>query len=180
MKHIRLYEDQDILNDLEKIGYKPYVGFIYYGVSMTGGNNSSIGECQGFLVQAKDEKRCANIIAQAFTKFHTDSNIPTSYIKNGENGEYNSVGEYITELFTNGHIIDSGVWGKFKAKNNVEEVILIQDPYNQNPGFTYNLAKEHFTNYEEIFEKNLPFWMSKKISSGEDKLRNWKDKYNWK
>jgi hypothetical protein len=190
MKHIKIYEDSNLIKDMESIGFKPYVGFIFNGVGIRAGTevNKNVEENKGFLVQAKDAKRCTNIIAQAFSKFIGSgySSFPSDLniaIKQGEAGKFNEMRDYLSGvLFESGYILDAGYYGTFKARENVEKIVIFSDPYMMNVEFVYNLAKENFVNYKEIFKKDQPWSIAREMINGiPNSIKGWDgDKFDWK
>jgi len=149
MKHIRLYEDEDLLKDLSNIGFDPSIGFMFLGITSRGQDDRPLG----FLVKAKDEKTCVKMIMESMkmdnpfitSKYHKltkDSKITFDFML-----------DLMIFLFEEGYVTDSGYYGPFKAKDSSQELILMVDEYMINAKDFVDLAYKHFTNVDEAFRQ---------------------------
>mgnify|MGYP001135484566 CR=1 FL=1 len=141
MKHIKVYEDEDLLRDLTNIGFDPSIGFMFLG--------TSDGRPVAFLVKAKTEIRCMELLASFI-----DSPKSTITFEHKVLPEVKDMREFVdltVFLFEQGYISDSGYYGPFKAKDITEEFISIEDDYVINAKDFVDLAYKHFTNADEVF-----------------------------
>lgn len=147
MKHIRLYEEEDLqglIGDLDKIGFEPYTGYMFMGNTGFGGI--------GFLVEAANEKECVALLSKHILD-HV--NRPT-YSTSGPGILKEPINETMEELmvwlFEKGLVKDSGYYGPFKSKENKKHLNIFVNSYDYpvNPCFFIDLAKKHFIDGEAV------------------------------
>lgn len=150
MKHIRVFEEDDLIGDLESIGFEKSVGYMYM---------SNTGDIPiAFLVKGKTEARCAQMIIGLAKKgwFVTPPHLKMStsgllgsldFLK-GET----SVEDLLHLLFEQGFLPDAGYYGQFKAKDPSEAAICYKENYSVNAKAFVDLAYSHFSNADDIFK----------------------------
>jgi hypothetical protein len=150
MKHLRTFESEEsLLGDLEKLGYEPFIGFMYWA----GTPQNEFG----FIVIGQTEKDC---ISQLKKHIYQYLDTPRSMSTSGSAG---SMGMYNTEnmesflvmLFEQGYIRDAGYY-RLKAKKNLAMLEIFTDPYVLNPKWIWDKAKEYFSDAEEVFSQEKP------------------------
>jgi len=152
MKHIKLFESDpdDILGDLEKIGFEPFIGFIWCAGTST--------KQLGFLVVGKDEEDCVNQVKSHLT-YYLNTMGPGFFSSGGIGGttrkSANTMEEYLTQLYEVGKIRDAGHY-RFKARKNEALVKIFWDDYMMNPKYVYDQAQEYFTDADIEFDKEYP------------------------
>ena len=149
MKHIKLFEfdSDDILGDLEKIGFEPYVGYIW----CEGTKETPLG----FVVVGKDEEDCVNQVKEHLPLYLEDRySASTSGIPGMQYGTKTMEG-YLTVLFESGLIRDAGHY-RLKARKNEAFVKIFWDEYMMNPKYVYDQAQQYFTNADLVFSKEYP------------------------
>lgn len=142
MKHIKVFESDsyDLLGDLEKIGFEPFIGFIWCeGTS----NNRPLG----FVVVGKDEEDCVNQVKDHLPPYLADFTLNPRDIK--------SMDDYLTYLFGAGKIRDAGHYA-LKARKNEALVKIFWDEYMMNPKYVYDQAKKYFTDADYAFNLEEP------------------------
>ena len=147
MKHIRLYEDEDLLKDLSNIGFDPSIGFMFLGTSG--------GRPVAFLVKARTEIRCMELLA-SFIDSPKSTIASVSYIQQKHKilpdvKDMREFTDLTVFLFEQGYISDSGYYGPFKGKDITEEFISIQDEFVINAKDFVDLAYKHFLDADEAF-----------------------------
>lgn len=154
MKHVRTFESEDsLLGDLEKLGYEPFVGFMYWA-----------GTPQkefGFIVIGQSERKCLEQLKKHIYQYlelkgHGTGGFGTS-ASSGLVGMYNkeSIASFLEMLFEQGYIRDAGHY-QLKAKKNVALLEVFTEPYLLNPKWIWDKAKEYFSDAEEVFSKEKP------------------------
>lgn len=147
MKYLKEYED-NLLGDLEDIGLKGLVGFMWIGTIVD-------SEHLGFLVIGRDEKDCVNLVIQSEI-FKGYSRSP-EWIKMPKSSKFEgSFVQLLERLFERGVISDAGHYTRLKSKGGKRLVKYWFDPYMMNPKYCYDQALEYFTNAEEIFSEEVP------------------------
>jgi hypothetical protein len=156
MKHIKLFEldSDDILGDLEKIGFEPYVGYIW----CEGTRYNPLG----FVVVGKDEQDCVDQLRKHLPNYLVD---PSKYSTSGPGTssggfggaprEIKTMSDYLAYLFEAGQIRDAGHYA-LKARKNEAFVKIFWDEYMMNPKYVYDQAQEYFTNADYAFSRDLP------------------------
>ena len=149
MKHIRLYEDEDLLKDLSNIGFDPSIGFMFLGITSRGEDDRPLG----FLVKAKDEKTCVKMIIESMKM--DNPFITSKYHKLTKDSKitFDSMTDLMIFLFEEGYVTDSGYYGTFKAKDSSQELVIMIDEYMINAKDFVDLAYKHFTNVDEAFRE---------------------------
>ena len=150
MKHIKLFEldSDDILGDLEKIGFEPYVGYIW----CEGTKENPLG----FVVVGKDEEDCVNQVNKHLPLYLEDrysASTPSGII--GMPSGIKTMEDYLTYLFELGRIRDAGHY-VLKSRKNEAFVKIFWDEYMMNPKYVYDQAQEYFTNADYAFSRDLP------------------------
>ena len=143
MKHIKLFEldSDDILGDLEKIGFEPYVGYIW----CEGTRYNPLG----FVVVGKDEQDCVDQLRKHLPNYLV---YPSKYFAPRE---IKTMSDYLAYLFESGQIRDAGHYA-LKARKNEAFVKIFWDEYMMNPKYVYDQAQEYFTNADYAFSRDLP------------------------
>lgn len=157
MKHIKVFESDsyDLLGDLEKIGFEPFIGFIWCEGTR---NNRPLG----FVVVGKDEEDCVNQVKEHLPifliddgkRYSTSGPGPSSGLAGVPNG-IKTMENYLTYLFEAGQIRDAGHYA-LKARKNEAMVKVFWDEYMMNPKYVYDQAKEYFTDADYAFSLELP------------------------
>lgn len=150
MKPIKVFESDsyDLLGDLEKIGFEPFIGFIWCeGTS----DNSPLG----FLVVGKDNEDCVNQVKEHLPYFLANSPSGSSGGVSGVPREIKTMDDYLTYLFGAGEIRDAGHY-VFKARKNEALVKIFWDEYMMNPKYVYDQAKKYFTDADYAFNLEEP------------------------
>lgn len=145
MKHIRLYEDEDLLKDLTNIGFEPSIGFMFLGITSPRQDDRPLA----FLVKGKDEPTCAQMIIDSMGK--SNSLLTSNYHKGTIKHSFDTMEDLMVYLFEQGYISDSGYYGTFKAKDTSTGLKFLVDEYTINAKIFVDLAYKHFTNADEVF-----------------------------
>ena len=155
MKHIKLFEldSDDILGDLEKIGFEPYIGYIW----CEGTRQNPLG----FVVVGKDDQDCVDQLRNYLPNYlegpglySTSGPGPSSGFAGAPRG-IKTMEDYLTYLFEAGQIRDAGHYA-LKARKNEAFVKIFWDEYMMNPKYVYDQAQEYFTNADYAFSRDLP------------------------
>jgi len=149
MKHIRLYEDEDLLKDLSNIGFDPSIGFMFLGITSRRRDDRPLG----FLVKAKDEKTCVKMLIESMKMDNPFITSGYDSVPKNSTLSFDSMTDLMVYLFEQGYVIDSGYYGPFKAKDSSQELILMVDEYMINAKDFVDLAYKHFTNVDETFRE---------------------------
>lgn len=153
MKYVRTFESEDsLLGDLEKLGYEPFVGFMYW--------EGTPQNQFGFIVIGATEQKCLEQLKKHIYKYLELPSYGTggfSRASSGSVGMYNkeSIGSFLEMLFEQGYIRDAGYY-QLKAKKNVALLEVFNEPYVLNPKWIWDKAKEYFSDAEEVFSKEKP------------------------
>jgi len=154
MKYIRTFESEDsLLGDLEKLGYEPFLGFMYWA-------GTSQNEF-GFIVIGQTEQKCLEQLKKHIYQYLELPSRGTSGIFGGSSagsaGMYNkeSIGSFLQMLFEQGYIRDAGYY-QLKSKRNVALLEVFTEPYLLNPKWVWDKAKEYFSDAEEVFSEEKP------------------------
>jgi len=156
MKHIKVFESDpyDLLGDLEKIGFEPFIGYIW----CEGTRQSPLG----FVVVGKDEEDCVNQLKKHLPNYLVNPGI--RYSTSGPGPTSGSAGvpsgiktmeDYLTYLFEAGQIRDAGHYA-LKARKNEAFVKVFWDEYTMNPKYVWDQAEQYFTNADYAFSRDLP------------------------
>ncbi len=147
MKHIRLYEDEDLLKDLSNIGFDPSIGFMFLGITSRGQDDRPLG----FLVKAKDEKTCVKMLIESMKMDNPFITSKYHSVPKDSTLSFDSMTDLMVFLFEQGYVGDSGYYGPFKAKDSSQELVFMVDEYMINAKDFVDLAYKHFTNADEAF-----------------------------
>ena len=153
MKYLRTFESEDsLLGDLEKLGYEPFVGFMYWA----GTPQNQFG----FIVIGATEQKCLEQLKKHIYQYLEIPSYGTggfARASSGSVGMYNkeSIGSFLEMLFEQGYIRDAGYY-QLKAKKNVALLEVFTEPYLLNPKWIWDKAKEYFSDAEEVFSKEKP------------------------
>ena len=153
MKYVRTFESEDsLLGDLEKLGYEPFVGFMYWA----GTPQNQFG----FIVIGATEQKCLEQLKKHIYQYLELPSYGTggfARASSGSVGMYNkeSIGSFLEMLFEQGYIRDAGYY-QLKAKKNVALLEVFTEPYLLNPKWIWDKAKEYFSDAEEVFSKEKP------------------------
>lgn len=153
MKYVRTFESEDsLLGDLEKLGYEPFVGFMYWA----GTPQNQFG----FIVIGPTEQKCLEQLKKHIYQYLELPSFGTGGLgraSSGGVGMYNkeSIGSFLEMLFEQGYIRDAGYY-QLKAKKNVALLEVFTEPYLLNPKWIWDKAKEYFSDAEEVFSKEKP------------------------
>jgi hypothetical protein len=153
MKYVRTFESEDsLLGDLEKLGYEPFVGFMYWA----GTPQNQFG----FIVVGATEQKCLEQLKKHIYQYLELPSYGTggfARASSGGVGMYNkeSIGSFLEMLFEQGYIRDAGYY-QLKAKKNVALLEVFTEPYLLNPKWIWDKAKEYFSDAEEVFSKEKP------------------------
>ena len=152
MKYVRTFESEDsLLGDLEKLGYEPFVGFMYWA----GTPQNEFG----FIVIGQTEQKCLEQLKKHIYQYLELKSRGTGGFgaSSGLVGMYNkeSIASFLEMLFEQGYIRDAGHY-QLKAKKNGALLEVFTEPYLLNPKWIWDKAKEYFSDAEEVFSKEKP------------------------
>lgn len=134
-----IIEYDNLLQDLESMGYEPLIGYGWFGKMQRGDRKESIF----FMTKGENERECVRVLQPLMDLIGFPGTFNTS--------KYSNMNEILEALYERGIIDDAGHYGLYKAKKNTPRLLVIDDPYQLNILYVNNLLHENF----HISEQNI-------------------------
>lgn len=130
MNHILEYDN--LLQDLESMGYEPLIGYGWCGKMQWGDKSRSTF----FMVKGRDERECVRALQPLMDLIGFPGTFNTS--------KYSNMDEILEALYERGVIDDAGKYGLYKVKKNTPSLLVLDDPYQLNILYVNDLLHENF------------------------------------
>jgi len=149
----------DLLGDLQKIGYVPWVGYMWCG--QMGYDDRDNPPFLSFAVIGPTEIDCIKLLMQSGIFTGSSARRGSSGLLSttstasfgGMSPRSQSMPGYLDELFENGVIRDSGHYSGLEPKKNEKLVRYWTDEWRNDPYYFVKVAKEMFSNVDQVMSQ---------------------------